>query len=253
MTAAPPFPLFPPVIGHRGAAGHAPENTLAGFAKAAVLGVRWVEFDVVLSADGVPVLFHDDSLDRTTDGSGPIGLHEFAHLRGLDAGAWFDSAFAGERIPTLDEAIAALARLGLGANVEIKPAPGRESETGTVVARRVAQEWPAQLPPPILSSFAESALASAQEAAPHLPRAMLVGALPADWRIRAERLGCAAIHAAQNRLTAADCAAVRGAGFRLLSYTVNDPETAQRLFAWGVEAVFSDVPDRIAPVAPGNT
>ncbi|MGE4219912.1 MAG: glycerophosphodiester phosphodiesterase [Alphaproteobacteria bacterium] len=247
------FPPFPRVIGHRGAAGHAPENTLAGFAKAAALGVRWVEFDVVLSADGVPVLFHDDTLDRTSDGSGPVGLYDFEHLRRLDAGAWFDPAFSGERIPTLDEAIAALAQLGLGANVEIKPSPGRESETGTAVAQRVARDWPAQLPPPILSSFAEASLAAAQDAAPDLPRALLVGALPEDWRARAERLGCGAIHGAQNRLSAADCAAVRAAGFRLLSYTVNDTDTARRLFAWGVEAVFSDVPDRIAPAVPGDT
>lgn len=244
--AIPRPPAFDPVIGHRGAAGHAPENTLAGFAKAAALGLRWVEFDVVLSADGVPVLFHDDTLDRTTDGSGPLGLFDFAHLRRLDAGAWFGPAFAGERIPTLDEAVAALERLGLAANVEIKPTRGREAETGAAVARRLARDWPASLPPPIVSSFAEASLEAAQRFAPDLPRALLVGAVPPDWRARADRLGCASIHAAQNRLSLADVESVRGAGFHLLAYTVNDPDVARRLFGWGVEAVFSDVPDRIA-------
>ena len=99
---APPLPW---VIGHRGASGSAPENTLAAFRKAAALGARWVEFDVRLSADGRCILLHDDTVDRTTDGKGRADRMMLEDLAGLDAGAWFDREFAGETIPTLEETI----------------------------------------------------------------------------------------------------------------------------------------------------
>lgn len=118
MTESPP-PVLPPVIGHRGAAGHAPENTLASLEKAAALGVRWVEFDVKLTADAMVILFHDETLSRTTDGKGALADKKWADLRPLDAGGWFGPEFAGEHVPSLEEAVAALARLGLGAVVEI--------------------------------------------------------------------------------------------------------------------------------------
>ena len=98
--------------------------------KAHELGISWVEFDVKLSRDGVPVLFHDDTLDRNTDGRGPIADQDLQALRTYDAGAWFNAAFAGTPLPTLDEGLAVLARCGMGANVEIKPSNGREAETG---------------------------------------------------------------------------------------------------------------------------
>src|SRR5580704_12278143 len=91
---------LPPVIGHRGAAAQAPENTLAGFRAARALGCAWVEFDVRLTVDGVPVVCHDDKLDRTSNGRGRISKLPLAAIRMLDAGSWFGPAFAGERIPT---------------------------------------------------------------------------------------------------------------------------------------------------------
>src|SRR6185437_12837650 len=117
-----PAPALPSVIGHRGAASSAPENTLGGMRRAHALGIRWVEFDVRLSGDGHCILLHDDAVDRTTDGTGEAAALDFAALRRLDAGSWFSPDFAGERIPTLEETVALLGVLGLGANVEIKPA-----------------------------------------------------------------------------------------------------------------------------------
>ena len=153
--------LIPRVIGHRGAAGHAPENTLVSLEKAAALGVRWVEFDTKLSADGVPVVFHDDKLERTTDGRGPVAEMPLAELLALDAGTWFGDGFAGEPVPTLGQAMATLTRLGLGANVEIKASPGREAETGDTVGVVLKSDWPETLPAPLISSFDAETLAAA--------------------------------------------------------------------------------------------
>jgi glycerophosphoryl diester phosphodiesterase len=235
----------PPVIGHRGAAGHAPENTLISIATAAALGATWVEFDVKLTRDGVAVLFHDDALDRTTNGTGNVAEKTLAEIKALDAGGWYQKRFAGETVPTLEEAMAALARLNLGANVELKPSPGRETETARTVAGLLKTKWPARLPAPVISSFALEALAAFADAAPQFPRAFLVFRVEDDWRRRAESLGCTAIHASERHLSRELARAVLGAGYALRSFTVNDPARAEILFGWGVESVFTDYPDRI--------
>ena len=114
---------IPTVIGHRGCAALAPENTLAGIRHAAALGVRWVEFDVRLCADGGLVLMHDDTLDRTTSGRGRVRDGDSSDMRRLDAGGWFSADFAGEPVPDLEDAMALLGALDMGANIEIKAAP----------------------------------------------------------------------------------------------------------------------------------
>jgi glycerophosphoryl diester phosphodiesterase len=95
-------PELPSVIGHRGAAARAPENTLAGLRRAKELGCSWIEFDVRLTADGVPVLCHDAKLDRTTDGSGLVAARSLSAILDCDAGAWFAQGLAGQGVPTLD-------------------------------------------------------------------------------------------------------------------------------------------------------
>jgi glycerophosphoryl diester phosphodiesterase len=115
-------------IAHRGGAAYAPENTVAAIRTAALMGAKAVEFDVQLTLDREPVLFHDLELDRTTNGSGLVGLHTLAELRALDAGSWFGADYAGEPIPTLAEALAEVKAWGLTAVLELKP--GRVSPTG---------------------------------------------------------------------------------------------------------------------------
>jgi glycerophosphoryl diester phosphodiesterase len=244
MTA--PERRWPRIIGHRGAALAAPENTLAGFCMAAALNVEWVEFDVRLTSDGRCILLHDDTLDRTTNGRGPVARLTFDEVRRLDAGGWFGPDFAGQPVPGLEETIGLLAQLNLGAVVELKPAPGAEAETGRAVAAVLAERWPAALPPPLLSSFKPAALAAAREVAPQLTRALLVGTLPRDWRRQIEALDCAMLHADQRRLDRPTVEVVRDAGLPLFAYTVNLPQRARELFSWGVDAVFSDCPDRVA-------
>jgi glycerophosphoryl diester phosphodiesterase len=240
---------LPAVIGHRGAAAHAPENTLAGFRQAKALGCRWVEFDVRLTGDGEPVLLHDERLSRTTDGHGNVSVLSLTAIRRLSAGAWFGAPFAAERVPTLREALALVAELDLGANVELKAVRGREAETGKIVADVLLRLWPSKSSDLLLSSFHPAALAAAATRAPGIARGILFRAMPKRWRAIAEGLGCATIHAGHQRLNPVVVADIRAAGYPLLAYTVNDPARATTLFAWGVTSVFSDNPGRLHDVA----
>ncbi|HIJ43882.1 MAG: glycerophosphodiester phosphodiesterase [Rhodospirillales bacterium] len=235
----------PPVIGHRGARGHAPENTLASIRKAAELGALWVEFDTKLSRDCEVIVYHDDDLRRTTDGRGPVAGKDLAELQALDAGGWYGNAFLGEPVPTLRQAMAVLAELVLGAVVEIKPSAGRETETGRLVAAILQEEWPPFLPPPLISSFSAEALAAAGDTAPGLPRAMNFLKIPADWNMRLSGLGCAALHCRARKLTPQMASSICRAGFRLRCFTVNKKARAETLFGWGVSSVFTDYPDRL--------
>ena len=212
---------------------------------AAALKVEWVEFDVRLTRDGRVILLHDDTLERTTSGRGPASLLTFAELRRLDAGAWFGADFRGQPVPSLEETIDLLARLGVGAVIELKPAPGTETATGRIAARLVAERWPESLPPPLLSSFKPAALAAAREVAPALERALLVGKVPRDWDARLRELDCAMLHADQRRLDPRIIDELRLSGVPLFAYTVNVPERARELLDWGVDAVFSDCPERL--------
>ncbi|MDP6688012.1 MAG: glycerophosphodiester phosphodiesterase [Alphaproteobacteria bacterium] len=242
---------LPAIIGHRGACGHAPENTLASVRAAAALGVKWVEFDVKLSADDQMIILHDDSLERTTNGSGAAAERRLADIQALDAGSWFDAAFRGERVPTLDDYISLLRDLGLGAVVEIKPTPGREVETGQRVAAHLAAHWPGDLPAPLLCSFKPASLAAARAAAPALERAMLLSSPGDDWHRIAEQVGACAVHCNHLNLSKIRAVEIIQAGFALRCYTVNQGPRAAALFDWGVDGVITDYPDRM-PTRPAT-
>jgi glycerophosphoryl diester phosphodiesterase len=234
--------VLPSVIGHRGAAECAPENTLAGLRKAKELDCRWVEFDVRLTADSQLILLHDERLERTTDGRGKAALMPLDKVRGYDAGYRFGNAYRGERVPTLVEAMGVLGELGIGANIELKAARGRATETGAATAALLSRKWPRDLPAPLVSSFLEEALSASRACDLSIATGLLFRAVPGNWRVRAERLGCATIHADHRRLHPALVAEIREAGYALLAYTVNDAARARTLLGWGVTSVFSDVP-----------
>ena len=237
------LPGLATVIGHRGAAGRAPENTLAGLRAAHALDVRWVEFDVMLSRDEVPLLIHDETLQRTTNGLGRVPRHTAAEIRACDAGSWFAAEFAGERVPTLDEAVALLLELGLHANVEIKPAAGCELRTGEVVADTLRRIWPEDGPRLLLSSFEREALVPARSLLPDVPRGLLASTLPDDWADAMQALECATLHLDHNHLGLAALHGLTEAGVPLLLYTVNSVSRASELLTAGAAALFSDVPD----------
>lgn len=239
----------PAIIGHRGAAGLAPENTLAAIRAAASAGARWVELDIALTRDGVPVLLHDATLERTTDGAGALGDMDFADLAGLDAGSWFAPRFLGQRVPSLAEAIDELGRCRLGANLEIKPAAGSAAATARAVVATLRRHWPGHLPPPLVSSFDRHVLAAARQADPELLLGYLAEGLEEGWHEQATQLGCASLHLAHAKLAPGAFAAARAAGLPLFLYTVNDLEEARRLRGAGATALFTDRPDRVAIAA----
>ncbi|WP_454731747.1 MULTISPECIES: glycerophosphodiester phosphodiesterase [Cupriavidus] len=253
MTQTTPAPAalaawpYPRHVAHRGAGKLAPENTLAAFRHGAGFGYRMFEFDVKLSGDGRAVLLHDAMLERTTSGHGRIDALTLGELATLDAGSWHSPVYAGEPIPTL-AAIARYTRAnGLHANIEIKPVPGAEWRTGAAVALDALALWAGSEVPPLLSSFSETALEAAREAAPALPRALLLDKLPPDWLARLRRLDCVALDANHRELTAEVIETAHAAGFRVACYTVNDPARAAELLGWGLDSLITDAVDRIAP------
>lgn len=228
---------LPRFIAHRCGGLLAPENTLAGLRAAAARGFKAVEFDVMLSADGTPLLIHDETLERTTNGCGRVCETSDAELFALDAGA-------GERIPTLAEAAALCGELGLLANVEIKPAAGYELRTGEVVARFLAAHWSGI--PPLVSSFSLEALAAARAVAPQLHYGLLFEIVPADWQALLARFGAVTLNCDAGRVSDEVLAAAVAACVPVLCYTVNDVDEAQALFARGVTSVFTDRLDLFA-------
>ncbi|WP_313954126.1 glycerophosphodiester phosphodiesterase [Accumulibacter sp.] len=235
---------LPRVFAHRCGGALAPENTLAGLRIAARLGRKAVEFDVMLSADGSPWLIHDETLERTTDGTGRVSETSDSALSVLDAGVRQHPAFAGEPLPTLASAARLCRQLGLLANVEIKPAAGLEAATGAVVARCVRELWAgAELP--LLSSFSEVALAAAREVAPELPLGSLFEHPPEDWLERVNRVAALSLHCDADSLDDHLLRTARANGIPVLCYTVNEPLAAAALFRRGVMAVFSDRIDRV--------
>ncbi len=244
----PPWP-YPKVLAHRGGGALAPENTVAAIDVGRAHGFRAVEFDVRVARDDVPVVIHDATLERTTNGHGPVGALTAAELARLDAGGWFAPRFAGTPVPTLAQAIAHCRAHGVWPNIEIKRARGDEERAGEVAARVVADLYrdAAGMSLPLLSSFSRAALAGARRAAPDLPRGWLVKELPADWRQTLVELECVSLHVDHETLTAAHVAAVKDAGYWLFCYTVDEPARAAEIMAWGVDAFCTDRIDVIGP------
>ena len=234
---------LPPLIGHRGAALRAPENTLAGFRLAARLGAPWVEFDVRLTAEGGCATYHDETLARTTGAAGRIDETPLAGLAGLDAGSWFDPAFAGEPVPSLDDSLSCIAGLGLGANIDLKPAPGREAEMAEALAGALVRGWPRQAPPVLVTSFDAALLGAVRRRLPALRLGFLVGRRRRAWRLPAEELGCASVHVYHRHVTPALAVAVKRAGLRLAAWVVDEPGRAARLWERGVDCLITGAPD----------
>ncbi len=222
---------LPKVIGHRGAAAYAPENTLASFREARRRGATWVEIDVKLTRDGVPIVMHDASLERT------MAIDRLV--------ADMSRAELPADVPTFEEAIACFAELGLGCNVEIKPCQGREQETARVTVETLRRSWPAHLPPPLLSSFKDASLAAARDSAPEFARAILIDDIQDSWRTRAEAVGAVGVNTSGRRLTAPRAVEILAAGYTLSVYTINDGAIARALVGMGVHCIITDAPDVI--------
>ena len=238
---------YPRWIAHRGAGKLAPENTLAAFKLGAKHGYRMFECDVKLSADGVPFLLHDATLGRTSNGQGDAGALSWEKLSNLDAGAWHSPEFAGEPLASLD----AIARYCLDRhyflNIEIKPTPGLETETGKAVAHAAARLWKDAATPPLLSSFQVESLRAARLAQPGLPRGLLLDKLTDGWLETAVDLNCTAIICNYRWWDAQAVRLAKKAGMHCLSYTVNDEASARKLIDLGTDGIITDRVDVFSP------
>lgn len=231
---------YPRLIAHRGGGSLAPENTLAAMRLGQSLGYRAHEFDVKLTRDSVAVLLHDPTLERTTSGKGRAADRMWDELRALDAGAWHSAPFRGEPIPSYEEAVALLRSKGTLAHIEIKPTPGFDRETGGRVAVLTQRLWAGAPVAPVFSSFSFEALMAAKDAAPEIPRGWLVGEFTdADWA-RLEALEAVSLHTNHQKISPERVAEVRARGYRVLLYTVDDADIAQRWLDAGVDGLFTD-------------
>jgi glycerophosphoryl diester phosphodiesterase len=253
-TALKPWP-YPRWVAHRGAGKLAPENTLSAFRLGASHGYRMFECDAKLSKDGVLFLMHDAGLERTTNGHGTGSDLSMGEIAQLDAGSWHSRAYAGEQLPTLE----ALARWCLAnqlqLNVEIKPTPGQELETGRACGALMHRIWPQDRIPPLFTSFKPASLQGAKEVAPHIPRGLLVDKLAdetgdADLQVALSQ-GCCAMVLNHALWTQALVDKVHAAGLRCSSYTVNDAWAAQRLIDLGTDGIITDRVDLFSPAQSG--
>jgi len=235
----------PLIIAHRGWSAKAPENTLAAFRSAMEFGVDGLELDVHQSKDGHIVICHDERLERTTDGKGLIADHTLDELKRLDAGSWFDAAYAGEKLPTLEELFRAIHALGWRGliNIELKTSvqryPGIESKVAELVREFDLVDQV------LISSFNHDSLVESRRVAPELPTAALYSkAFPEPWNY-ARSLGCAALHPAHPAVTAELVAGTHVAALTVNAWTVDDPDLARSLAETGVDGIITNAPDRI--------
>lgn len=242
------------IVGHRGDRSQAPENTMPALERA-MDDLDFVETDVQLSRDGVPVLFHDPSLERVTGDRRSVGELDLAALRRLDVGAWYDSAHAGERMPTLDEFLTELARRETArALVELK-ADWRIEEVRLVVDLVERHGLRGRV---VLQSFSLETLFAIQQVSPTTPRIMLIRELPAEPVALAERLGVIGFGTTAASVTAVPGAleALHEAGIAVLCYTLNSHETWQEVSALGIDGIITDQPSELdewlAVTAPGT-
>jgi glycerophosphoryl diester phosphodiesterase len=231
---------YPRIVAHRGGGRHAPENTLAAIRLGQSLGYQAHEIDVKLSLDGVALLMHDATLERTTGARGRAADLPWEALRSLDAGTWHSPAFALETIPSFEEAARLLRSRETMAHVEIKPTPGFDRATGERVALEARRLWTGAAVPPIFSSFSFEALMAAREATPELPRGWLVDEFTeADWA-RLAALEARSLHTSHRKFDLALLPRLHAEGYRVMLYTVNDPERATQLLDAGVDGIFTD-------------
>lgn len=230
------------VIGHRGLCNRAPENTLSGMRAAKLNGLTWVEFDVMLTHDGMPILIHDTTLNRTSNGQGAVANCTYSDIIRFDVGSHFSADYKGEVIPTLKEAIACLGELNLAANIEIKPSPGQDAVTAVKVIETLVAYWPVHLPTPLISSFSQQSMQTVFDMQTNYLLGYLADPLPIHWQQRADQLQCCTVHVNYCQLTPELVSEIKQTGRAVLAYTVNSVELAKKLFSWGVDSVFSDEP-----------
>ncbi|WP_335342380.1 glycerophosphodiester phosphodiesterase [Polycladomyces zharkentensis] len=238
------------MFAHRGSSAAAPENTMAAFELAVKAGAGGVELDVQLTRDGRVVVIHDETLDRTTNGSGWVKDHEWETLRRLDAGSWWNPRFSSERIPLLEDVLDLLSNTDMIINIELKNGwvryPGLETAVLACIDRfRMAERV-------ILSSFNHNSLRMLRGMRPELSLAALYeSGLFEPW-VYARYLGVHAIHPDWRAIDETVVKGCQSAGIAVRPYTVDDPEMMQQFIAWGVDGIITNYPERCRQVLDGR-
>ncbi len=245
---------MPMIIAHRGASGSAPENTRAAIQMAAEHGATWIEIDVNISKDGIPVLFHDDGISRCSNGEGLVIEHTLTKLQSLDCGSWFSEQFKGEKIITLEECLELAAEYSLGINLEIKPCSGWELPTADAIAKLLTNKRANSdntLPPIVVSSFSHIAMQHAAKHLDWLARSSLFLVTPPDWKSLTTEVGASAIHLhANSLLTEESVKELKDHGLHVYCYTVNSADDAKALISLGVDGVFTNYPKTLLAELP---
>lgn len=231
---------FPRLIAHRGGGRFAPENTLGAMRCGLDYGFNMVEFDVKLSQDNVLILLHDDDIKRTSNQSGLAAKMSYAELLNADMGQWHSAYYAGEPLPTLASVARFANENDLICNIEIKPCPDREEETGHLIAKAALSLFKEAKTQPLLSSFSEVALEAAYKTAPELLRAFLCEEYDNKAQKVLQRLECVAVNPRQDILTEKLIKIIHTDGYKICAWTVNDYRRAKELLAWGCDAIFTD-------------
>ena len=242
----------PLIFAHRGASKAAPENTLPAFEAAIRLGADGVELDVQYSSDGALVIFHNDTLEKTSDGAGRVTAHTLAELRALDAGSWFGPSFAGTRIPTLDEALD-LIKGKLLVNVELKVLGTLRSGMGADAVKAIRAHGMADQV--VISSFNPFALRQAKGAGPEIECALLLAHdLPSwmRWGFTRRYSRADGLHPDSDMVDETYSARARKLDLPVRVWTVDDEAEVRRLIALGVDAIITNVPDVLANLMSGS-
>jgi glycerophosphoryl diester phosphodiesterase len=237
------------VIGHRGASGHAPENTFAAFKKAVALGAAFIETDLQLSRDAHFVAIHDATVNRTTSGQGAVHDMTLAELRKLDAGSWFGSEFAGERIPTLEEIFEFSKKNDVVFYLEIKPGGSWGGEHALVGALRESGE----IPRTVVISFDAAIVLSLRKIEPTLMTGLLYDGQIENPIDKGVEIGARQLVVRGDLVTPAMIAQIHKKDLQVVCWTVNQPAHMRMLMAAGVDGIMSDYPDRLAAAVKKET
>ena len=236
------------ITAHRGLSSIAPENTLVAFKKAAESGCEWIELDVQLCADLVPVIIHDQSVARCTSGSGIVSQMTLAELQSLDAGSWFDPKYCNERIPTLAQTLLLAKEVKLKVNIELKLYPEDDIELLCEKVSIVINELGIDHSQLLFSSFELDALKLMQIKQPNIRRGLLWDTMPSDVFSLLADIEAYSAHCNYKFLTQRQAQILKQKGYQIYCFTPNIPEEVALYWEWGVDMMISDSPQVYAAV-----
>ncbi len=239
---------IPFVIAHRGASEYAPENTAAAITLAKTLGASFVEVDLHLTLDNKVVIIHDETVNKCTNGKGLVDHFTLAELQTLDAGSWFSIQFAGEKLLSLEELIRLLTALDLQVNLELKPLAHTEDKLVEETIAIVKKTWPAHKPLPLFSSFSLTALEKVKSLWQDTPLAALFEKWNQEALTFTKSLKPLSVNLSKRHLNSETVSVVKEISPFVMVYTVNDPEEARRLRDMGVDAIFTNCPDKMLAI-----